>query len=195
MQAIPHPAGSTRLLGVSCSSVRACTAVGYQQGTGNARPLAESWNGKLWRVHTVPLPHAGMFEAVSCTSPAACTATGAEFDKGDATLAERWNGKTWRAQRTPNPPNSRASLGSVALDGVSCTAANACTASGDYSPGASDYFVESWNGRGWRLQAGPRPAGFAHGALLGISCARTRCTAVGAYTGPVHVQLTLAMTN
>jgi hypothetical protein len=194
IQAMPQPAKRAKLLGVSCSNARACTAVGYQQDSGNARPLVESWNGNKWQVEAVPLPHAGMLEAVSCTSPTACTATGSEFDTGGKTLAERWNGKVWRVERTPNPANYRGSFAAVALDGVSCTSARSCTASGDYSPGAAaDYFIESWNGRSWRLQATPHPADFAHGALLGISCALTRCTAVGAYTGKVRTQVTLAM--
>jgi hypothetical protein len=135
-----------------------------------------------------------MFEAVSCTSPRACTATGTDFDPAGPTLAERWNGKIWRVERTPNPANYSASFGEVALDGVSCTSAKACTASGDYSPGgAAAYFIESWNGKRWRLQPTPRPAGFERGALLGVSCAATRCSAVGAYTGRVRLQVTLAM--
>jgi hypothetical protein len=197
-QATPRPAKSTQLLGVSCSEAHACTAVGYQHNdTGNARPLAESWNGKQWRVLAVPLPHgapAGIFEAVSCTSPRGCTATGTDFDAHGPTLAERWNGKTWRVEPTPNPANYRNSIAEVALDGISCTSAQACTASGDDSPGgAADYFIESWNGRRWRLEAAPHPAGFAHGALLAMSCASARCTAVGAYTGEVRLQVNLAL--
>jgi hypothetical protein len=107
-------------------------------------------------------------------------------------LAERWNGKAWRAERTPNPADSAVSTSEVALDGVSCTSARACTAVGEYSPGhAAAYFVEAWNGRRWRLEPAPRPADFAHGALLGISCAAARCTAAG----KVRLQLTLAMAD
>jgi hypothetical protein len=109
-------------------------------------------------------------------------------------LAERWNGKNWRLERTPNPADYRESFGSVALDGVSCTSANACTASGDYSPhGAAAYVIESWNGKRRRLEAAPHPGGFARRALLSMSCASARCTAVGAYTGKVRLQVTLAM--
>jgi hypothetical protein len=147
----------------------------------------------------VPLPQgapAGMLEAVSCTSPRRCTATGTDFDARGPTLAERWNGRTWRVQPTPNPPDYASSFGEVALDGVSCTSARACTASGDYSPGgAAAYFIESWNGRRWRLEAVPHPADFQRGALLAIACAPARCTAVGAYTGSVRIQVTLAMAD
>lgn len=197
-QAVPQPAKSTQLLGVSCADPRACTAVGEQSsGTGNARPVAESWNGTQWQVKAVPLPHrapAGVLEAVSCTSPRGCTATGTDFGTNSPTLAERWNGTRWRVQATPDPANFRNSFGEVALDGVSCTSATACTASGDYSPhGDAAYFIESWNGRGWRLEPAPRPRDFAHGALLAMSCSGARCMAVGAYTGSRRLQVTLAM--
>lgn len=186
----------TAFLGVSCSRARACTAVGYEQGNAT-RPLAAAWNGKRWRVRVAPLPRgapAGMFEAVSCTARRRCTATGTDFGTRAPALAERWNGRTWHIQRTPSPPNYRNSVGEVALDGVSCTSARACAASGDYSPGgAAAYFIEAWNGRRWRLEPTPRPAGFMRGALLAMSCASARCTAVGAYTGPVRLQVTLAM--
>jgi hypothetical protein len=191
-QALPRAARNTAFAGVSCSSARACTAVGWG---GNSRPRAVAWNGKQWRVQAVPSPRAGMLSAVSCTSPNACTATGTELDSGGTALAERWNGKRWRVQPTPNPADYRESFGSVDLDGVSCTSARACVASGDYSPhGAAAYFVESWDGKQWRLEATPFPADFARGALLAISCAASqRCTAVGAYTGRVRIQVTLAL--
>lgn len=196
IQAVPRPSKLTWFFGVSCSSPRACTAVGYQnKGSGDAQPFAEAWNGAKWHVLKVPLPHGapgGAFKAVSCTSPSACTATGTAFGSSP-TLAERWNGKSWRIQPTPNPPRYETSAGEVTLDGVSCTSTTACTASGEYSPGGSAaYFAEAWNGKSWSLQTTPVPAGFRSGALLGVSCVPTRCTAVGAYTalGP---QVTLAM--
>lgn len=196
IQAVPRPSKLTLFLGVSCSSPRACTAVGYQnKGSGDALPFAEAWNGAKWRVLKVPLPRGvpgGAFNAVSCTSPCACTAAGTAFGLSP-TLAERWNGKSWRIQRTPNPPRYQTSAGEVALDGVSCTSRTACTASGEYSPGGlAAYFAEAWNGKSWRLQTTPVPAGFRSGALLGLSCVPARCTAVGAYTAP-GPQVTLAM--
>lgn len=199
LQSIPRPSKSTELLGVSCSRVRSCVAVGDKSGGGDATPLAESWNGRRWRVRAVRLPHmapAGLFSAVSCTSPSACTTTGTDFGTPHPTLAERWNGTNWQVETTPNPSDWESSFGAVALDGVSCTSARACTASGDYSPGgAAAYFVESWNGRHWRLQPVPVPTGFMHGALLGMSCVVGGCTGVGAYTGTVRLQVTLAMAN
>jgi hypothetical protein len=168
MQAIPPLAKDTELSGVSCSRARACTAVGWNNATGNTRPLGMAWDGKNWRVQPVPLPGSatvGLLESVSCTSPRACTASGTDFNHpGGPTLAERWNGKTWRVEPTPNPPNFSTSRAEVVLDGVSCASAKACTAIGEYNPGgATAYFIEFWNGRAWRLEPAPRPADFAHG--------------------------------
>jgi hypothetical protein len=195
---IPGPTKGVTLSAVSCSGARACVAVGLNTASGNARPLAESWNGKNWQVQAVPLPQGirgGMFEGVSCTSSRACMATGSDFDHPNGpTLAERWNGKTWRVEPTPNPPNFSASFAEVTFDGVSCSSANACTTVGIYNPGnAAAYFIESWNGKRWRLEPAPHPADFEHGVLLGISCASGRCTAVGGYTGRVRVQVTLSI--
>jgi hypothetical protein len=200
IQAIPQPAKRTWFFGVSCSAARACAGVGYQNnGTGDAQPFAEAWNGAQWRALTVPLPHSapgGAFSAVSCTSPSACTATGTSFDASGPTLAERWNGTHWSIQPTPNPANYRLSFGQVALDGVSCTSAGACAASGEYSPhGTAAYFLETWNGKSWRLVTAPAPVDFVSGALLGMSCHCGRCTAVGAWAGGPIAQATLAMAN
>jgi hypothetical protein len=199
LQAIPRAAERTWLTGVSCPAARACTAVGYKYSPGaNTLPLAEAWNGAKWRVQTVPLPRkvtTGILSGVSCTSPSACTATGTHFGTSP-TLAERWNGKNWRVQPTPNPKNYGKSFGAVSLNSVSCTSANACTASGEYSPGGlAAYFIEAWNGKSWRLVTAPVPAHFVSGTLLGMSCARARCTAVGAWSGGVRSQETLAMAN
>lgn len=200
VQPIPQPAKVSQVFGVSCPTARACTAVGYENtGTGDAQPLAEAWNGTRWRIQAVPLPHGapgGALSAVSCTSPSACTATGTNFGVRHPTLAERWNGTNWRVQPTPNPPNFTTSRQQVALNAVSCASATACTATGQYAPGGNAaYFLEAWNGRSWRLVTAPHPAGFAQGALNGMSCAPARCTAVGAWSGgPISVA-TLAMAS
>jgi hypothetical protein len=134
--------------------------------------------------------------AVSCTSPHACTATGTDFGATHPTLAERWNGTRWRVQATPSPANFQQSASAIALDGVSCTSATACAASGEYSPGGlAAYFIEMWNGKKWRLATTPVPAGFSHGALLGMACATDRCAAVGAWSGGALLQATLALAN
>jgi len=191
---------SSWLMGVSCASARACTAVGYQNtGTGDAQLLAEGWNGKTWTAQKAPLPKGapgGAFHAVSCTAPGACTASGTSFGGTGPTLAERWNGKNWSIQPTPNPANYPTSPEQTTLSGVSCASAKACTAIGQYAPDdLPAYFLEAWNGQSWRLVTAPVPVHFVSGALLGMSCAPARCTAVGAWSGGVRTQETLAMAN
>ena len=42
------PLADGQLLGVSCTSPRACAAVGSFISSGNLETLAERWNGKQW---------------------------------------------------------------------------------------------------------------------------------------------------
>jgi hypothetical protein len=102
------------------------------------------------------------------------------------TLAERWNGSSWAIQPTPN-------LGATPavseLFGVSCTAATACTAVGDYGNSSGNFsaLAERWNGSSWAIQRTPNPNGAtANTFLSGVSCtAATACTAVGEGYSPV----------
>jgi len=56
---LAHPPGATNsfLTGVSCTSARACTAVGvdFVPATGGG-PLAERWNGSRWTLQVTPNP-------------------------------------------------------------------------------------------------------------------------------------------
>jgi hypothetical protein len=201
IQPIARPAGATAtdLFGVSCTTAHACTAAGDYRGTGSAKPLAEAWNGRKWRVQPVPLPRradGAVLAAVSCTTPRACTATGTSFGSTGPTLAERWNGTRWRVQRTPTPADFRTSRRQPELNAVSCVSAKACFATGAYGPGGHPaYFLEAWNGRSWRLVTAPRPLNFRAGALNGLSCTAARCTAVGAWSGGPIPVATLAIGN
>lgn len=198
LQTVPTPAGN-EFFGVSCSAVHACTAVGYHTGTGGTRPVAERWNGKKWRTQAVPLPSGtpgGTLTAVSCSSLRVCTATGGKFSSTAPTLAERWSDMSWSVQRTPSPANFETSRRQVELNGVSCTSATACTASGAYAPGGqTSYFLEAWNGHNWRLVTAPTPTDFAAGALNGTACVLARCTAVGAWSGGAVPVATLAIAS
>lgn len=178
-QSTPNPSGATQsqLNGISCTSVTACTAVGY---SGNS-PLAEAWNGSVWTLQTVPSP-AGAADAslagVACMSSTACTAVGTYDDASSTslTLAELWNGSAWNVQTTPNPAgtNSR-----VTLRSVSCPSASLCNAVGSYltSAYAIAALAESWNGSTWTIQTTPKPSG---AMLWGISCASTtNCMSAG----------------
>ena len=102
------------------------------------------------------------------------------------TLAERWNGTSWAIRPTPNPSGVQSFS---ALTGVSCTAANACEASGESDTGA---FAEHWNGTSWGLQAVLALAGAQFAQLFGVSCAASSCEAVGIHQDSSGALVTLA---
>ncbi len=195
----PNPSGTTQseLEAVSCSGVRACTAVGfYKRSSGRVVTLAERWNGRRWTIEATPNPpRAGssVFEGVSCPTPKTCTAVG--FYKRSSgrvvTLAERWNGKRWTIEATPNPAKA-----TIAQSyGVSCTAVRTCTAVGSYLSSASEFvtLAERWNGKTWTIEATPNPAGATAAHFYGVSCTAVRaCTAVGSYLSSASKLATLA---
>jgi len=175
VQHVPRPAGVSlsglRLLGVSCTSARACTVVGSSiKGRSAARPLAERWNGRKWVIqHVVSAPDA-ILMGVTCTSARACTAVGSA---ATGALAEHWNGTRWAIQ--PNPAGGT-------LLAVSCTSARACTAVGQqfsHDAEAETPLAETWNGTTWAVQPTPAVRGPVN-VLSGVSCTSARsCVAVG----------------
>jgi len=181
IQATPNPAGqSGQLLGVSCPSASACTAVGYD----SSGTLAERWNGKRWSTQTTlnpaPKRKSQLLTDVSCPSAAACIATGAYYNTSvgaEVTLAEHWNGRTWSIKSTPNPTGATFSE----AGNVSCTSVSACTAVGVYNTTSGSHILaERWNGKRWSLQTTPNPAGATSSSLGSVSCSSaTACTAIG----------------
>jgi len=144
-----------QLVGVSCGSLFACTAVGTyaQQQSQTPAPLAEGWNGTSWAVEPTPAdPSAGQstLASVSCTSPRACTAVGGLPNPG-TTLVQRWDGATWTVQPSPNPPNTETNV----LNSVSCTSAVRCIAVGISTYPDIASLAEAWNGTRWRIQRTP----------------------------------------
>jgi hypothetical protein len=192
------------LASVACVSESECTAVGsYISGEpGERSSLVEVWNGETWKVKaSAKLPaedEEAWFEAVSCPAAKACMAVGATdtSSRGVHTLAESWNGSKWSLQQPSEPGHSS----ELHLRGVSCSAASACTATGDYINGEAhgdgkntrlngqQSLVERWNGSTWALQESPSPVGKpqaeeeTHWALSKVSCASANaCVAIGSY--------------
>jgi hypothetical protein len=183
--------GNNELLGVSCVSAWACTAVGdfTISPAGTTTTLIESWNGTRWKLVPSPNPVGpdNELHGVSCVSASACTAVGLSVGSNGATstLIESWNGTKWSIVPSPNLN------GFGALYGVSCVSATACTAVGG-GASSSDFFVtliESWNGSAWSIVPSPSP-GTITNEFLGVSCvSASACTAVGDYgyrSGPVR---------
>jgi hypothetical protein len=184
----PNPTGAKQgqLVGVSCTSSSACTAVGEYENSEGTNWLAEAirWNGEKWTLQEPSNPpgsHNMWPYSVSCTSASMCTLVGYDDTEGERTLAEGWNGETWSVQSTPNPSGSGASK----LQSVSCVSATTCTAVGYgvLEKGGNDTLAESWNGTEWSIKTTPEPSGAVRSRLLGVSCASsTACGAVGDYS-------------
>ena len=180
---------------VSCTSRRACTAVGLQEAPGVGEvTLAERWDGSRWTVQSTANLDAvpgGHLDDVSCWSQLGCAAT------GGSQATARWDGEGWTADHAPIPTGAFAGV----LSGLSCVGPSSCTAVGDYSPVPEPHpglpLAEHWDGARWTIQPAPvppvpAPAEAADSPLVAVSCSSTRsCTAVGDYLNGVRV-VTLA---
>lgn len=195
----PNPAatysGEAELLSASCTTTKACTAVGfYVSDTAGYRTLAERWNGSKWKLQTTADPTGGQFIklfGVSCTSSSFCMAVGSYENSAGAILdlAEKWDGSHWAIVSTPDPGGALDSDHSE-LDGVSCTSTKACTAVGSTytDDGPTVTLAARWNGTRWISENPVNPQGSGPTAywdeLHGVSCsASNNCTAVG-QSGP-----------
>jgi hypothetical protein len=171
------------LTSVSCSSARACMAVGdLGNGFGGFEgPVAQFWNGRSWTI-THP-SRSGTPLAVSCASARVCIAVGENHCAAaceEPLLAELWNGNTWTAWPLSD---SRAARSSAELSGVSCASTNTCVAVGWYSNRSGAVpLAGSWNGKKWIIQSVPKPSGGKPAELSKVSCASPKaCVAVGEY--------------
>jgi len=138
-----------------------------------------------WRVQQTPNPVVpnGLLDAISCASPGICIAVGGYVNRAGTgvPLAQARTRTGWRILATAIPPGAVFTN----LFGVSCTAADACTAVGYYINGARQIhpLTEIWDGASWKIQPVPSPAGHPLSGFFAVSCVSARaCTAVGAQT-------------
>jgi hypothetical protein len=195
---VPNPSGAKAsvLHVVSCKTATECTAAGsYESSGGVYETLAERWNGSEWKVQTTPNPSGAkesLFKGVSCASSTSCLADGYYKNSEGVyeTLSEMWSGSEWKIESTPDPGTK----GNY-LSGVSCTSSTACEANGWYydTAGAEMTLAQVWNGKEWKTQTTPNPAGAVFSILDGVSCySSTNCTASGVYANSVDNLVTLA---
>ena len=161
-------------------------------------------SGSGWTAQSSPNPSgvsASELVGVSCPSAKACLAIGfSSGSRGRLLLAESWNGSRWTLLRPSVPAGAK----SAEFVAVSCSAANACTAVGDYTKTTANQtlsLAERWTGRSWQIQQTPNPgvapkhpaAGQGAGTeLSGVSCpAASACTAVGGATDSAGHNTTL----
>ena len=195
----PADSGSeVPLLGVSCTSVSACTAVGtYSNTSGVWGAMGNSWNGASWPSEPVianPGPKNGALASVSCTSASSCVAVGhyENSSKEVLSLAEGKSGSSWTVQPTVDPAGGKP----TELYGVSCATASSCTAVGhSFATGAGIWGAmgEEWNGSTWSLLPVVVNPGKKNGFLKAVSCVTaTWCMAVGSYGTSSGIGVTLA---
>ena len=182
IQPTPNPAGATgfgsTLRGVSCPSVRDCTAVGYYETGNTYLALAQRWEGRSWKIQPTPNPAGALntvLRGVSCSDASDCMAVGNQQAStfNSLTVAERWNGSRWQLQ---SPPRT-----GELLESVSCPTRRHCVAVGYGSNFRT--LAEVWNGTNWSVQPTPNPPATAFiSAFSDISCSSpSACTAVGDY--------------
>lgn len=195
---VPNPTSAVwgELNGISCLSAKACTAVGYYEGSVTQLTLAERWNGTTWSV--MPTPNVpgqpdNALDAVSCRSARQCVAVGDYTTSTGSSwpLAQAWNGRSWSVEPAPAPAGAQSGY----LLGAACPSASVCLAVGyAVTSNVSRTLAEQWNGRTWSIKPAPPPAGSVQSELSGIWCQSARaCVAVGDDTGAV-VTRTLAQT-
>jgi hypothetical protein len=189
-------ATSRYLTGISCGSRQSCMAVGYEyRSSGQASPLAETWNGRVWMVRPVSRPEDSpdsYLIGVSCVAADACAAVGAFTTSSylDKPLAEDWNGVAWTVQATISPPNATVS----ALLAVSCTSGGGCAAVGyrEGISGASRPLVELRRHGRWSTSTATPPTSVTS-YLNSVACPLPNaCTAVGFFHNAAGADETLA---
>jgi hypothetical protein len=128
---------SMQLDSVSCSTMSSCTAVGGTRSmifNDRFSHVVEGWDGARWSLESVPVPSAERFAnqlaSVSCAGSVACVAVGWSGRLSHSLILRR-DGAGWVLQPAPAPA-SDPRHGAI-LAGVSCSAANACTAVGSYA--------------------------------------------------------------
>jgi hypothetical protein len=182
----PPRMNQTPLYGISCNSLRACTASGqtFTATTWVPGAVAETFDGSWWAnaegVTWNPGRNNGILLGVSCTAATTCMTVGAysEFGGSDAAMAQGQSGTRWTLWNVGIPAGSTR----ADLTAVSCTEANWCMAvghkmiSGDLKAMAIKYDGRSWTDTGASQQR--------NATLGGISCVSSRyCVAVGSTNG------------
>ncbi len=181
---------ATGLNAVSCSSPRACVAVGTFETSTAFESFSQTWDGTSWNPQTMPKPKITNLSDVSCVTTTACIAVGNISTGGgnQAPLAERWNGTGWTLQKTPAPAGTSRDF----LLGVSCPAKTSCFAVGLSSNGSAKHrtLAEHWNGKKWQITPTPNPTGKQNLQLESVSCRSARfCVSVGTFGDGTFAQV------
>ena len=173
---LPKHVTSITLSQVSCSSPKACTAVGQSATSSGAAALAEYWNGATWAIQALPVltdHRTSKLAGVSCVSPQDCQAVGDTVDAAgtDVSLVQHWNGREWMLESIPALPHA-----ALAMSAVSCSQTTSCAAVGHTTIGI-------YSASGWKVQRSPVPASSQETVFTSpsdVSCPSPEvCVAVG----------------
>jgi hypothetical protein len=159
------------LSAVSCVPDEPCVAVGQVAVGGEARPLIESLQGRVWRTDQVAsVGDSSLLSGVSCVVGGFCVAVGSQPKQGALTEVLLAGG--WTHETVFSPP------GAASLGAVSCVSEDYCVAVG--STPLEQPLVETWNGTGWTLGDSRSSTRGGDGLLSGVSCVGVgNCVAVG----------------
>ncbi len=180
VQPAPSPvdADTDTLASVSCPTADSCMATGsFALAGSRTSPMALSWDGSAWHLLAVPLKadrDGEKLDLVSCATATACTGLAAVVAGLHDVSDYEWDGSTWT--------RFRSGPGSVAggISGLSCPAADQCTAVG--YRGEDNYITQAASGGGptWTRVTTPDPPGPGAGTLSAVSCdAAASCVALG----------------
>ncbi len=117
-------------------------------------PFADRWDGSEWKDESAPVPSGatyGELSGVSCVSSSFCAAVGSFVDSSGErrALGVNWNGTSWSNSSVPIPGAAESS----GLSGVSCVAADVCSAVGEYEANSDELpLVIRWDGTSWSQQ-------------------------------------------
>ena len=185
------------LLNVACPAEGSCVIVGVYMSTALTETgVLLTQSGGAWTATEAPVPANAVLPTsafvlnVFCAAPGSCEAVG-EYEgpaSAEFGLLLSLSGGTWRATQAPVPANAAPTEG-AAVEGVSCSAADACMAVGAYrtTSGATLPMFESISGATVKATAAPLPANAATGGgtaslLFNLNCpSATACVAVGGY--------------
>ncbi len=195
----PH---NVLLDGVSCASASYCIAVGNQfrfaQQIIPNPAIAEYWDGKHWRVTSVPKAEWSALTAVSCASNGTCLAVGSRDPLPYSLLsyqrpfAVRWQEGRWHPVSLPAVYNVQ-DRSYYTLAAASCPSTHFCRLVGYWQDRMAQLsLAEGLNGKKWSLIGIPGGSVVAHQdpfdgpfqlgstTLAGVSCAsRAQCLVVG----------------
>lgn len=187
---------NNNLMGISCSSVTQCAAVGsYPENSGPnvTAPVVLNMSGTTWVAQQAPTPvlltqfTRPRLVGVSCPSESQCFGVGTYFDGGNQGMVLAWDGSSWSAAQAPVPADASPNPG-IDLYGVSCATTSSCIATGQYQDNLGNQrgLLLTWSGQEWTASAAPplpgvKSNGFVVSALMAVSCASPDACFTGGY--------------